>query len=653
MSENKYQMKLSLNVLNHLGINLYSNVPAVLSEVVANAWDADAEEVNIQIEADKITITDNGHGMTAFDINEKFLTVGYRRRDRSDGKITPKLQRAVMGRKGIGKLSLFSIANHIEVFSVKDGDENAFAMDVPEIQKKIESEEGSYNPTELETFPNDLTKGTRIVLTGLKKNVLQSRPALRKRLARRFSVLGSKYKFSIKIDGSPVTIENRDYFDKIQFLWTFGTDGDEITPLCRNAEKIEKRDGTVSEGEYTISGWIGTVRESGALKDEYDNLNKILLMVRGKLAQEDVLESFNEGGMYTKYLIGEIHADFLDQDDKEDIATSSRQRIVEDDARYTLLTRFLSKELKNIQNRWTDLRNDEGEKKALEIVAVKNWFDSLSVESRKRAKSLFGKINQLTLESDEQRKRLFKHSILAFESLRYRENLEMLDRISADNLPAFTEAFANLDDLEATLYYQLVSERVQVIDLLNKKVQDNELEKIIQEHVFTHLWLLDPSWERATTTEYMEKQVQKEFDNIEAGLSAEEKAGRLDIKYRTSSGRHIIVELKRFGRKLDTAELMVQVAKYNAALKKLLAATNRSNEPIDIICVIGQPLRDWSEPKGREESDAILKAKNARVMMYQQLINNAYKSYSEFLEKRKDAGRVLAIIQSIDESEVI
>ncbi len=32
-----YSMSLSLNVLNHLGINLYSNVPAVLSEVVANA----------------------------------------------------------------------------------------------------------------------------------------------------------------------------------------------------------------------------------------------------------------------------------------------------------------------------------------------------------------------------------------------------------------------------------------------------------------------------------------------------------------------------------------------------------------------------------------------------------------------------------------
>jgi len=74
-----------------------------------------------------------------------------------------------------------------------------------------------------------------------------------------------------------------------------------------------------------VRGWIGTVKESGALKDEEDNLNKIVVMVRGKMAQEDILEDFNEGGMYSKYLIGELHADFLDINDQEDIATSSRQ----------------------------------------------------------------------------------------------------------------------------------------------------------------------------------------------------------------------------------------------------------------------------------------------------------------------------------------
>ena len=36
------EMRLSLNILEHLGLNLYSHVPAVLSEAVANAWDADA-----------------------------------------------------------------------------------------------------------------------------------------------------------------------------------------------------------------------------------------------------------------------------------------------------------------------------------------------------------------------------------------------------------------------------------------------------------------------------------------------------------------------------------------------------------------------------------------------------------------------------------
>ena len=59
----KYEMTINLSILNHLGFNLYSNVPPVLSEVVANSWDADATKVNIQVEKNKITITDNGVGM--------------------------------------------------------------------------------------------------------------------------------------------------------------------------------------------------------------------------------------------------------------------------------------------------------------------------------------------------------------------------------------------------------------------------------------------------------------------------------------------------------------------------------------------------------------------------------------------------------------
>ena len=118
----RYEMSISLGVIDHLGLNLYSNTPAVISEVIANAWDADATsvEVTIDIGSKAITVTDNGHGMDVDDINKRYLRVGYRRRD-EQGPLTPD-GRKPMGRKGIGKLSLFSIANKIFVHTVKAGE---------------------------------------------------------------------------------------------------------------------------------------------------------------------------------------------------------------------------------------------------------------------------------------------------------------------------------------------------------------------------------------------------------------------------------------------------------------------------------------------------------------------------------------------------
>src|SRR5258705_1863821 len=110
----RYKLTIDLATLNHLGIGLYSNIPAVLSEVVANAWDADASAVDIDINptAGVIVVKDDGWGMTEAEINARFLKVGYRKRADKTAKI-PK-GRLPMGRKGIGKLALFSIANSIE-----------------------------------------------------------------------------------------------------------------------------------------------------------------------------------------------------------------------------------------------------------------------------------------------------------------------------------------------------------------------------------------------------------------------------------------------------------------------------------------------------------------------------------------------------------
>ena len=149
--DHKYSMTLSLNVLKHLGFGLYSNVPAVLSEAVANAWDADAEHVVIQIDSQdrKITILDDGHGMSIDDANRKYLDVGYERRKAPGGSRTPNFKRSVMGRKGIGKLSLFSIARTVEIQSVHGDDHHGFIMDANDIQEAINLGV-AYHPREVE-----------------------------------------------------------------------------------------------------------------------------------------------------------------------------------------------------------------------------------------------------------------------------------------------------------------------------------------------------------------------------------------------------------------------------------------------------------------------------------------------------------------------
>lgn len=651
MSKNKFEMTMNLNVLNHLGIRLYSNIPAVISEVVSNAWDADAENVKIEIKDGLITIIDDGHGMTIEDINKRYLNVGYERRKDEDHAITPKHKRKVMGRKGIGKLSLFSIAETVELQTMREGGKNGFLMESQEIKKQIESGNAKYFPKEISSENLAIkSNGTIIILRGLKKSIGRAEDALVKRLARRFSVIGDENKFKVSVNDKPIAVTDRDYFHKLQYLWYFGKESESYVKLCKKdrLQNSEKRNNTLTGG-HIVKGWIGSVETSGDLKDGDDNLNKIVIMVRGKLAQEDILEDFADGGMYTKYLIGEIHADFLDDDDKEDIATSSRQKIIEDDDRYIQLKSWIREELKNIQRSWTDLRNESGKKKALENKAIKNWFEGLKGDNKKQAEQLFGKINQLTLSDESQRKELFKHGVLAFESLRYKNNLSALESVSVDNIKEFSQIFSNLDDIEATLYHQIIRERIQVIDVLHNRTAENALEKVIQKHLYEHLWLLDPSWDRATETPSMEKNVTAEFAKIDAKLSKDEKKARFDIKYKKSSGKHIIIELKRPDIALHTTDLIKQIDKYRNALGKLLEKSNL-DEPIEVICIVGKDLKDWTSASAKKESIKMQEQKNMRTVLYNELVESAYKTYERFLEKNKEAGRVFKLIKEIDDN---
>ena len=667
----KYVMTISLNVLNHMGLNLYSNTPAVLAEVIANSWDADATSVDVNYDMDEkaIAVTDDGCGMDREDVNRKYLYVGYQKRPEgmAGGFLTPKHKRRPMGRKGIGKLSLFSIANKFRVYSrVEGADSEAFLMDADKIREAIDvenpSEIGRYEPEPIMAngqIPH--THGTSIHITDLKKSRLTqgSVNGLRRRIARRFSIIGAAHNFTVRVNGDPITVADRAYYHKARFIFQY--DGD-FAAHCGHLEQDDEgavlgafkrvhrfdSDGVASsEGLYAIRGWIAIAWRSNDLDGEglldNDNLNKITVVVRGKVAQEDILQEFRLGGMITKYMFGEIQADFLDQDGQPDIATSSRQRISEDDSRYRALAKFIQSELKAIWTRTNTLKEHAGLRHALASNPYLNeWYQGLRPPRlRKFADKIFGDIDKAGIDESE-RQGAYANGVMLFEHLKMNHAIDLLNEIDVTKVDDFLSYLGDVDALEAEHYRQIVEERLAVIRRLRESLDDDAKERVLQEYIFDHLFLLDPGWERATRFDDLERRMEKVLANKQ----------RIDIqytKYRRVAAAHVIVELKRRSVTVTKTDLESQVTGYIEELHKELSksANDNASLPIEAICVVGSLPRGWTDETTRRRGEESLRPLGIRVVTYDELIDNAFYAYGKFLEASASKSKLRELMDQI------
>lgn len=683
MDDSPYRMSISLNVLNHLGLNLYSNTPSVLAEVIANAWDADARTVDVEFDTTKkrIRITDDGEGMTLEDINGKYLYVGYQRR--GDGRTHTKRGRKPMGRKGIGKLSLFSIANRFTVHSRARGKKlEAFVMDAAEIRATIQSEDPSkvnrYSPARVVTDEKIEDHGTIIEISDLRKERLTqaSISGLRKRIARRFGVglLKGDDDFVVRIDGTEVTFADRDYFHKARFLFQYGKhDYSSLCPQLDEAPSGERKafkrpsqfsvDGVASkEGEYQIEGWIAMARRSNDLDgDGDDNLNKITIVVRGKVAQEDILQEYRLGGMFTKYIFGEIRADFLDEDHREDIATSSRQRISEEDPRYLAVKKFLEFELRRIWTKTNELKERTGLEHAISSNPhIKDWYESLTPASLKPfARKIFGAIDKAGVD-DAYKQGFYADGVLAFETLKLRNAIEELNQIDCSDeagLRRFLDYLKDIDGIEAARYSEIVHARLDVINRLREQIDADARERVLQRYLFDHLWLLDPAWERATEYADMEKRIQEDVDAVMERSIKEVVDGRetgknirpdICIRYRRVTSAHLIIELKRANRRLRKTEIEEQVKRYIGAVRSRLEQMNESRGAVvQAVCIVGRLPVGWDVVADRSADEASLRALSIRIITYDELIRNAHKAYQKFMKVSVPASEIRELVERI------
>lgn len=662
---------IELNVLNHLGIGLYSSTPAVVTEIISNAWDADAEKVKIVLKPDDdlIVVEDDGHGMTYEEVSRKFLKIGYSRRtSETNGTMSRSGLRHVMGRKGIGKLAMFSLANEIEIVTRAEGaGAVAFKIDVEALREQASREEGGVDyPVEAIAIPEDfvLSKGTRITLRNLNTRINRTEDFLRPRLARRFAVYSDT--FNVQLNDTAVTRQDAGFYGDLQFLWHFDdVTRDEVATLANNIAKF-KDESTGSEmlciesvaavitgdaPDLTVRGYIASVDRPAKLGKGDESLNRISVFANGRLFQEDILAELGDARYFNSYLVGEVHADFLDRDDI-DRATASREAIKHDDEKFQALRRHLRTTLTTIRDRWDDWRNAQGYSKSPEKnPEIEAWINGFADKRDQRAADrLMTSIEKLNLRNDEHqdqeaKRYLYRSAVVGFEKLRARNQLEALESIADVFSPEFQAIFTALDDIEESYYLDIVRSRLEIIRKFEEEIVDaKKQEKVAQKYLFNHLWLLDPSWDRVTGSEQWELTL---TDELKRTCPDSDTGARLDIAYRTTAGRHVIIELKRPGLSVKADDLEQQGRKYVRAMKQYYAehpdfgGMNGRQPAIDVFFLISR------KPDTDLPQDQALAAYNMRFMTYEGLIRNAKMAYQSYLDVKDKVGRIATLLEKL------
>lgn len=659
-----FQFDVDINVINHLGIGLYSSTPAALTELVSNSWDAEAATVRITVDEAKrtIIIEDDGHGMTADNVRNRFLKVGYSRR-KGGGTSNHKSQtgkRYVMGRKGIGKLAMFALAKHVTIETQAEGHAIvALGVDVDDFQKVIEKHQRYQLLTPTAT-PLTSKSGTRITLSEVPTRLNTTVTHLRVRLARRFSVVDAGNDFKLELNGVPIIREDRGFYDHVQLLWAFDTGyADKIKAISPNLASVTNPSGVSHkciaslpnsidcDGQaLNVEGYIASVLKPSNLGAADNSANMVSIFANGRVFTENVLDEVNSAKVYQSYLVGEVHANFLDRDDT-DRATASREAIKRDDPRYQALLSFLRTSLETIGDQWDDWRIELADDPADGLnPGVAEWLGTLDKRDAKTAKKIVASIKNATIHADdtknvEAKQILYRGAIVGFERLRVRKQLDRLDA-SIDVLgPEFAAIFATLDQVEEAAYADIVRQRLEVITKFNDIIGDPaSLEKVAQEYLFEHLWLLDPSWDRVSGGAKMEENMTNYLKGIDPGNSG----ARLDITYRTTHGAHCIVELKRPVLTAKIDDLNAQVRKYaNSASDYYASIYPTAPTPvIEIVIILGH------KPSAMTQLDVeALRVWKAHVITYAEIIKKSKIAYEEYSQVKARLGPLDKILSKV------
>lgn len=360
MDEKKYELNIDVRILELLGPNLYTNIYYVLAELIANAYDADAHNVYIISNDDKIIVEDDGKGMS-YEKGEvtKYLKVAaISRTDETDSKTA--LNRLKMGRKGVGKLAALSVSEEVHVMTIASGEKSGFVL-----SRHPQSEKLQGITDENIHFERITDNGTAIVMLSPQYHLHKTPTAIKRNLLKIFPAISEDFKIHIILGDTEDIIDSVDkeigrelcacilLGDKSSNIQnTFTNEYPDVELLVQNPPKeypIMLKDNQGNEKQYNliIEGWIGAYKSTRGRKLESSDFpdNFISLYANDKMGEFNILPVVGANRLNESYVVGQLYIDLFELSELPDMALSNRQGYKSDDPRYMKVIEYVKEEL--------------------------------------------------------------------------------------------------------------------------------------------------------------------------------------------------------------------------------------------------------------------------------------------------------------------
>ena len=524
----------------------YRSVEEATKELIDNAYDADSENVKIQLPDEltpdpKIIIEDDGSGMKENEVRNEYLNIANSRTSRK-GNITFSKKRKVKGRKGIGKFSGLMVASQMTIETFASGKMTSLTINKDDLAKAgydLEKVPLPINVTDCDKSKH----GTKITLEGINQNFSFPNPdRLKEILIRDY---GREMDFDITINGENIGVldlQGKSY-----------------------SERIELPNGKMATLNYTVTE--KPIKQAGiAIRVN----NKIIGRPQNFLSDDEIIPKKLQSRVY-----GEIICD-----DLEDDLTADFGAVIDNSKLYQKLTASTTEQLrKSVDEVFvTDMKMA----KARYQRKINKELEKLPDFKQPFAKkALYKVLEKFYGETEERINTVISVMVSAMEKDHYWDIVQNIEDTRTGDVEKFAEALSEFGFLEMSIISSQAINRLRFLDELNILIENPKtLESTVHKAFEKNTWLFGDDYSVIFSDQGLKTSIEKVINKTYKGEKPDD---RPDILFGRNITRSLIlIEFKRpsFTLNRDTES---QALKYRDELNVYF-----HNQKIEIILLGGK-----------------------------------------------------------------